>query len=157
MRRKDREISNMDEIIEIVKKCDICRIALFDEEYPYIVPMNFGYTYNGLEIEFYFHCANAGKKLDLMKANQKVGFEMDCSHKLITGEKACDYTMEYESVCGDGVIEILGEDQKVKALTHLMQQYSKEISFEFNQNAMKVVTVFKLTVKHIFGKRLKRS
>lgn len=157
MRRKDREISNMDEIIEIIKKCDVCRIALFDEEYPYIIPLNFGFTYDGTDIAFYFHGANAGKKLSLIQSNPNVGFELDCSHRLITGEKACDYTMEFESICGDGVIEILAEEQKVKALTILMQQYAKDTTFEYNENYLKVVTVFKLKVQHITAKRLKHS
>ena len=157
MRRKDREVSNMDEMLEIIKKCDVCRIAFFDDDYPYIIPMNFGYVCHGTEVEFYFHCANAGKKLSLIQSNPKVGFEMDCSHNLITGEMACDYTMEYESVCGDGIIELLEEDQKITALTHLMKQYTKETSFEFHEKHLKSVTVFKLKVNHMVGKRLQRS
>lgn len=157
MRRKEREVSNKEEIIEIMKKCDVCRIAFFDQDYPYILPLNFGIAKNENEIELYFHCANVGKKLSLIQANPNVGFEMDCSHNLITGEKACDYTMEYESVCGDGIIELLEEDQKINALTTLMKQYSAEHSFEFNENHLKAVTVFKLKVHHITGKRLKRS
>ncbi|MDD3174060.1 MAG: pyridoxamine 5'-phosphate oxidase family protein, partial [Herbinix sp.] len=89
MRRQDREVTNMDEIITIMKKCDVCRLALFDEEFPYIIPMNFGFTYQNGEIELYFHCAKAGKKLDLINLNPKVGFEMDCSHRLILDEKDC--------------------------------------------------------------------
>jgi nitroimidazol reductase NimA-like FMN-containing flavoprotein (pyridoxamine 5'-phosphate oxidase superfamily) len=157
MRRKDREISNMDEMLAIIKKCDVCRLALFDEEYPYIVPMNFGVAYDGKKIELFFHGANAGKKLSLIRNNSKVAFELDCSHNLITGEKACDYTMEFESICGDGEIEILSEDQKVRALTILMQQYANETTFEYNENYLKVVTVFKLNVHHITGKHLQKS
>lgn len=157
MRRKDREISNPEEIIEIIKKCDVCRLAFFDEEYPYIIPLNFGFTHENNEIELYFHGAKAGKKLSLLQSNPKVGFEMDCSLKLITGDDACDYTMEYESVCGNGQVELLSEDQKTKALTYLMQQYSKETTFKFDENHLKAVTVFKLKVNHIVGKSLKKS
>jgi nitroimidazol reductase NimA-like FMN-containing flavoprotein (pyridoxamine 5'-phosphate oxidase superfamily) len=157
MRRKDREIKDRNEIEEIIKKCDVCRIALFDEEYPYILPMNFGYTMNGLEMELFFHCANSGKKLDLIRNNAKAGFEMDCSHNLITGDKACDYTMEFESVCGNGIIELINDDQKEIVLTHLMKQYSTESTFVFDEKLLKVVTVFKLKVHQISGKRLNRS
>jgi nitroimidazol reductase NimA-like FMN-containing flavoprotein (pyridoxamine 5'-phosphate oxidase superfamily) len=66
MRRKDREVTDMNEIIEIIKKCDVCRLAFFDKEYPYIVPLNFGYSYDGAKLELYFHGANAGKKLELL-------------------------------------------------------------------------------------------
>lgn len=42
MRRKDREITDFDEIVAIMRKCDVCRIAVNDGDTPYIVPMNFG-------------------------------------------------------------------------------------------------------------------
>ena len=42
MRRKDREITDFDEMMKIIAKCDTCRLALFDDEFPYIVPLNFG-------------------------------------------------------------------------------------------------------------------
>lgn len=158
MRRKDREVTNKDEILEIIRKCDVCRLAFYDEDYPYIIPMNFGFSSEGADIELLFHCANAGKKLDLIKANPKAGFEMDCSHKLILGkEKDCNSTMEYESICGNGMIEILSEDRKVYALTQLMNQYSSKDNFEFSEKDLMGITVFKLTVQHIYAKRLKRS
>lgn len=157
MRRKDREVNQFDEIIDIVKKCDVCRIAFHDGEYPYIVPLNFGFTVQGTDMELYFHCAKEGKKLELLSANPKVAFEMDCSHNLITGEKACDYTMEFESVCGTGVIEVLPEDHKIEALNHLMRQYSENTSFEFNEHHLRAVAVLRLKVNQITGKRLKRQ
>lgn len=42
MRRKDREITEFEEIIDVMERCGVCRLALHDEEYPYIVPLNFG-------------------------------------------------------------------------------------------------------------------
>ena len=42
MRRKDREITDFDEMMKIIAKCDTCRVAMFDETFPYIVPLNFG-------------------------------------------------------------------------------------------------------------------
>ncbi|MDF2543193.1 MAG: pyridoxamine 5-phosphate oxidase-related FMN-binding protein [Herbinix sp.] len=157
MRRNDRELTNMDDILEILKKCDVCRLAFFDEEYPYIIPLNFGFSYEGTELIFYFHGANVGKKIDLIKQNPKVSFELDCSHHLITGEKACDYTMEYESICGNGIAMVLSEDEKVNALTYLMKQYAKDTTFEFNENHLKAVTVFQVKATNLTAKRLKRS
>lgn len=157
MRRKDREITEPDKIAAVIKQCEACRIAFFDGEYPYVVPMNFGMEYKDNVFNLYFHCASEGKKLSLIKENNKVGFEMDCAHKLITGEKACDYTMEYESVIGQGVIEILPEDQKRNGLDILMRQYSDAGEFEYNENYLKAVTVFRLTVTGITAKQLKKN
>lgn len=157
MRRKDREITDFNAIIEIMKKCDVCSVAFFDEEFPYIVPLNFGIHYDGEVLSLFFHGANAGKKLELMKKNNKVAFEMNCAHKLIDGEMACDVTMEFESVCGNGIIEKLEGPQKQDALIHLMNQYVNKDKHEFNEKAVNAVTVLKLTVHEIHGKALKCS
>lgn len=157
MRKKDREVSNMEDIIAIIKKCDVCRLAFYDQEYPYIVPLNFGFSYDGTDMELYFHGAGAGKKLELIRENNKAGFEMDCSHNLIEGSAACEYTMEYESVCGNGIIELLEGDEKIKGLTCLMKQYSPAETFQFGEKHVNAVTVFKLKVNSITGKRLSRS
>lgn len=155
MRRKDREITDKNEIIDIINKCDCCRIAFFDEGYPYIVPMNFGLALENDKIALYFHCAREGKKLDLIKKNPNVSFEMDCSHKLITGEVACNSTMEFESVVGNGIATIVNENKEY-ALTQIMQAYSDKKEFHFDENELSAVTVFKIEVVNVTGKRLKR-
>lgn len=157
MRRKDREITDMNEILSIINKCDVCNVAFFDEEYPYVIPLNFGYHYHEDKIELYFHCAGVGKKLDLIKANPKVSFEMNCNRNLIPGEEACDYTMEFESVCGNGIMETLPDEDKITALNYLMKQYSDKDSFQYKENLVKRITVLKLTVQNISGKRLIHS
>lgn len=153
MRRKDREITDIHQIVDIMRKCDTCCLALFDKEYPYIIPLNFGVTYENDTITLYFHGASVGKKLDLIKQNNKASFEMDCGHKLITGENDCDYTMEYESVCGRGHIIICDDDEKVSSLINLMKQYGRMEGHNFTENDLKAVTVFKLVVDKITGKK----
>ena len=84
MRRKDREITDFDEIVEIIKKCDACRLAFNDGDYPYIVPLNFGLNVvDGKQVELYFHCATKGTKLDLIRKDNRATFEMDCNHNFI--------------------------------------------------------------------------
>lgn len=155
MRRKDREVTDYNEILDIMKKCDICRVAFHAEEYPYIIPLNFGFTYRDNYLKLYFHGAKTGTKVDLIRLNPKVAFEMDCSHKLILGETACETTMEYESVCGNGSIRILEEDEKIAALIILMNQYQNDKKHEFKPNELRMVEVFELNVNEIYGKRLK--
>lgn len=157
MRRKDREITDKNEIYEVIKKCDVCRIAFYAEEYPYIIPMNFGVVLRDDKFQLYFHAAKEGTKLQLLKKNPHVAFEMDCSHKLLLGEVACDSTMEYESVCGNGVIKILEDEDKIKALTVIMNQYQPDTKHEFNANAVKAVEVLEITVNEIYGKRLMKQ
>lgn len=156
MRRKDREITDRAEIISIIKKCDVCRLAMFDDKYPYIVPLNFGLNYDDNNIELYFHCAQEGKKLDLIAKNNNVGFEMDTSHKLVVSDTPCGCTMEYESIIGNGTIEIVSDEKKEEALDYIMAQYTEKSNVAYSEQYLKVVTVLKLTVNNITCKRLKK-
>lgn len=152
MRRKDREITDFNEIIKIINKCDVCRIAINDEEFPYIVPLNFGLDVQGEEAFFYFHAATKGKKLDLIAKDNRVTFEMDCDHNLILYEERMSCTMGYASVIGHGTIEMVPDEDKYEALKIIMRQYHAE-DFKFNTDMMKVTTVMKMTVMDMTGKR----
>lgn len=152
MRRNDREIKDFEEIVEVIKKCEICRLALNDEEYPYILPLNFGMQLENGKIVFYFHGATEGKKYELMARNNKASFEMDCSTKLVTILEDGNCTMEYESVIGQGTVEILPDGEKERALDILMKHYHKE-DFPYNKAVIPRTTVFKMTVDTCTGKR----
>ena len=131
MRRKDREITDFNEIIEIVKKCDVCRLALKDDDLPYIIPLNFGMNIENNQLVLYFHGALEGKKIELMKQDPRATFEMDCNHQFILYEERMSCTMGYESVIGHGTIEFIEADKKYEALKILMRQYHSE-DFQFN-------------------------
>lgn len=152
MRRSDREIKDINEIIRVMEKCDVCRLALNDEEYPYILPLNFGMETDNGKIVLYFHGATEGKKFDLMAKDNRASFEMDCSHKLVTEISQGNCTMEYESVIGQGKIEMIPDEEKYNALCILMKHYHKE-DFPFNKSIMPQTTVFKLIVESVTGKR----
>ncbi len=154
MRRKELEVKEVNELIDIIKKCDVCRIAMVDNNLPYIVPMNFGYEMIDDQLTLYFHCAAEGRKINILKNNPNICFEMDCEHKLIEKENACSYTMHFESIVGNGVVEFISDfEQKKYALSKLMRQYAGEKSFEFNENAVNHVTIFKVVTKDFTGKR----
>ncbi|WP_287478495.1 pyridoxamine 5'-phosphate oxidase family protein [Anaerostipes sp.] len=154
MRRKDREIKDFDKIIEIMNQCDVCRIALNDEEgFPYIVPLNFGMDIEeNNQVVLYFHCAMKGKKLDLIKKDNRATFEMDCDHNFILYEERMSCTMGFASVIGRGTIEFVPDEDKFRALKILMRQYHSE-DFKFNTEMIKVTTVLKMTVTDMVGKR----
>lgn len=151
MRRSDREVTDRNEMIEIMKKCDVCRLALNDEGYPYILPLNFGMLVKEDVIELYFHGAAEGRKYELIAKDNRASFEMDCGHQLLTDEEHGNCTMNYESVIGRGYIEILSEEEKYEGLCILMNHYRKE-GFPFNKKVMPHTTVFKMVVTEMTGK-----
>lgn len=152
MRRKDREITDFDEMMKIIGKCDTCRLAIFDEEFPYIIPLNFGTDIQDGQLYLYFHSANVGTKLDLMKKNNKVTFEMDCEHNIIMYDERMSCTMGYESVIGHGLVEFVEEKDKLNGLKILMRHYHEE-DFKFSTKIMPATTVFRIKVLDMTGKR----
>lgn len=152
MRRKDREITDFDEIVAIMRKCDVCRLALNDGDFPYIVPLNFGLEVRGDRVFLYFHAAKEGKKLDLIARDNRATFEMDCDHNFILYEERMSCTMGYASVIGHGTIELLPEEEKYAALKILMGQYHAE-DFQFNTDMINVTAVMRMTVLDMVGKR----
>lgn len=91
MRRSDREITDFQELITVMRGCDVCRLALHDEPYPYILPLNFGLEVDGETVRLYFHGANTGTKYDLIAKNPNVAFEMDRGHALMAQYRAPDF------------------------------------------------------------------
>ena len=154
MRRKDREITNFNEMIEIIKKCDSCVLALNDEGFPYLVPMNFGMDIEDGQLYLYFHCAKEGRKLELIQKDNRASFEMDCEHKLVLQEEEMECSMGYASVIGQGTIELVAEDDKFDALKILMGQYRSR-DFKFDTRMLGVTTVLKMKVLNMTGKRKK--
>ncbi len=155
MRRTDREIKDFKDIVAVMEKCDVCRIALNDNGYPYILPLNFGMKVEGERVELFFHGAMEGTKYELIKADNRAGFEMDCAHRLVMYNEGKSCTMEYESVIGTGHIELLSDEEKYDALCILMKHYHKE-DFTIDRALMQHTQVFKLVVESITGKARKR-
>ena len=154
MRRKDREITDFNDMIEIVKKCDSCVLALNEEGFPYLIPMNFGMDIEDGQLYLYFHCASEGKKLDLIRKDNRASFEMDCEHKLVLQEEEMECSMGYASVIGQGIIEFVAEEDKFDALKILMGQYRSR-DFKFDTRMLGVTTVLKMKVLNMTGKRKK--
>jgi len=155
MRRKDKEIVSVAEKLEIMDKCKVCRLGMVQDGNPYIVPMNYGYSYEDERLVLYFHGANEGRKLDVLRANNRVCFEMDCEHGLVEGPGSCNHSYTFASIIGFGAAEFLERpEEKTAALNCLMKhQTGKDAVYEFGDNHLRAVTVFKVSVTSFTGKR----
>ena len=136
-----------------MKSCDVCRLALNDGGYPYILPLNFGIEVVDGKLNLYFHSALEGHKVDLIKKDNRASFEMDCRHQLQYFEEKGYCTMSYESVIGRGQIRILDEEEKMDALMKLMDHYHMGKEAYFNPAAIPRTLVYVLEVEKITGKR----
>jgi uncharacterized protein len=148
MRRNDREIKDIKEINGIIKRCRVCRLAMFDDGQPYIVPLNFGYDGRFL----YFHAALEGRKIDIIKRNNRVGFEFDILHDITAAERACDWGATYESVIGSGTAEIVADlKAKKEALEWIMRQYGGG-TWDFPEEILQKTLILRLRILEISGK-----
>ncbi len=157
MRRKDREITDFDRIISVMEKCEVCHVAFLDDEYPYVVPMNFGMDANGEKVTLYFHGAIAGKKHDLLVKNNKVSFAMERNLGIVTGPAvgACECTMAYESIMGHGVMEYITDTaEKNIALRKILDHYkvNEGPDYHFQDKVVSHTAILKLEVREITGK-----
>ncbi len=150
VRKKDREITDIDEIERVIRKAIRCLIGLVDGDEPYVVPVCFGYERNAL----YFHGALEGRKVELIKRNNKICFEIDTDVEVVKSEKPCKWAMQYKSVIGMGRAYILEKDEeKYYGLKLIMRQYSGG-EFNFSKSELDSVLVVRVDIRSITGKQL---
>lgn len=152
MTRRERQVTDINEIIKILDNSKVLHLGLVDGDEPYVVPMNYGYTYENEKLTIWLHCARQGRKLDIMKVNPKVFFEMEYGITPFEGEVACKYGITYSSLMGRGVATII-EDVETKkiALSSLMKTQTGK-DFEFDDRMAEVVGVVKIDVLEFTAK-----
>ncbi len=150
MRRKEREVTDVKRIKEIIESCRCCRLGFYDGSEVYIVPLDFGYEeYDGKRV-FYFHSAKKGRKIELIAKTPAVGFELDTNHELVEGKSACDYTSRYQSVIGTGKVTFVeGEKNKTEALQSIMFHSTGRNDWDFPLVKLDNVCVFQLEVEKL--------
>ncbi len=154
MRRVDKEVIHRSDIEDILRRGTVCRVAIHDQPYPYIVPLNYGYGSWNETPALFFHSAPEGRKIDLLRRDPRVSFVIDIDHHLVVAEQACGFTMHYASVFGTGEISIVEDlDEKRYAMGRVMAQYSEQDDWELPDRALAAVTVLVLRVTEMTGKR----
>ena len=148
MHRSDREITDRTDIDDIIRRCRVCHLAMCDGSQPYVVPLSFGY--DGCFL--YFHTACEGRKIDMIRRNNRVCFGFDILHDIITSGQACSWGAKYESVIGSGTVEILDTFKaKNDALEWIMHQYGSG-SWNFTEKMLNKTLVFRVQILEISGK-----
>ena len=154
MRRKDREVTDINEIEKILFQCKTCHVAMVDDGAPYIVPLSYGYKIlDGKLLELYFHSAMEGKKIDILKRNSKVCFEMSYEGELVRSDSPCSSGYYFVSVIGYGTTVFIDDtDKKCEALSIMFKhQTGKEVAFTTGH--AENVCVFKIISSDFTGKK----
>jgi nitroimidazol reductase NimA-like FMN-containing flavoprotein (pyridoxamine 5'-phosphate oxidase superfamily) len=149
MRRREREIRDEAGVLEILEKGLVCRLGLYDGQYPYVVPMNYGYR----DGRMYFHCAREGRKIDILKTNDRVCIEVDIDTRVVRGETPCRWTAKYRSVIGFGRARILDDEREKKAgLDVIMAHYGGD-GGEYDEKSLQRTSLIEVVLENMTGKQ----
>ncbi len=125
----EKEITDFDEINRVLSSTRVCRIALINGNWPYIVPMCFGYNLEGGKLELFFRCDEKGKKMDLIKSNSRAAFEIDKLCDMVKGKNNYGFSEPfYRSITGTGIIEVTTGIEKITGLDFIMKKYDERPS-----------------------------
>ena len=152
MTKRERQVTDPKQIMDIFDAGKVLHLGLAVNDEPYVVPMNYGYTMEDGKLVLYLHSAVRGKKLDMIQANPKVFFEIDCDWVPFEGELPCQYGLSYSSVMGKGVARIVEDvEEKKKAMSILMKTQTGK-DFSFLDRLVSVVAVIRIDVTEYTAK-----
>jgi nitroimidazol reductase NimA-like FMN-containing flavoprotein (pyridoxamine 5'-phosphate oxidase superfamily) len=154
VRRKDREITDQDEMRQVLKATKYVTVALCMDNEPYLVSLSHGYdqTKNRL----YFHCAPEGKKLMYAKANPDVWGQAVLDFGVT---EACDYA--YTAVHFQGKLTLITDlTEKKHAMQILVRQVSLNPEAKLAQTKpekLSAITMGKIDITYLSGKSTMRQ
>ena len=150
--KREARVTDPAQIAHILDTAKVLHLGLAVNDEPYVVPLNYGCTMEDGRLTLYLHGANRGKKLDMIRANPNVFFEMDCDRAPFEGKVPCQYGMVYSSVMGRGTAHIVEDvEEKMKAMSILMQTQTGK-DFTFNDRLVSIVAVIRIDVSEYTAK-----
>ena len=154
MRRKDREVTNREDILRIVNDAKYLHLALFDGEYPYIVSMHYGFV-DSDPIVFYMHSAKEGHKIDLIKSNCNAAITLECNVILQESSNACSYTSTFSSIFAKGKVFLVEDNEEKKKALELIMKNQSGKHFDIKDNMASSVAIIKFVATELSAKEKK--
>ena len=152
MTKRERQVTDPDQIKHILDTGKVLHLGLAVDNEPYVVPMNYGYTMENGKLIMYLHSATRGKKLDMIRANPKVFFEIDCDLMPFEGDVACQYGLVYSSIMGRGTARIVEDVEEKKQAMSLLMKTQTGKDFTFEDRLVTIVSVIRIDVAEYTAK-----
>ncbi len=136
--------------MEVLEKGIWMELAMSGKDgWPYVVPLNYGFGKDFIIV----HGAREGKKIDLLRENDKVAFNVAIDTEVIRDENdPSEFSMKYRSVSGLGTAKFIEDaEEKREALKIIMEHYHgpKE---PITEGMLKATAVIKISITEITGK-----
>ena len=152
MTKREFTITDEQQLRAILDSAKVLRLGLAVDNVPYIYPMNYGYRMEEGRLKLYLHSAARGKKLELLRKNPNVCFELDCDHAPFEGKVACQYGLSYSAVSGRGRAVLVEDvEEKMEAMSVLMKTQTGG-DFTFNERLVSIVSVIRVDVSEYTAK-----
>ncbi len=156
MRRKDREVKDINIIEKILIQCKTASLAMISDGEPYVVPLSYGYEWDKDKLILYFHCAKEGKKLDALKVNNRVAFNVCNEGTPIYADTPCNSGYYYSSVSGKGNAFLVEDTMEKCHGLELIFCHQAGRWIQFNEEQAQSVCVFKVISTEFTGKKKDR-
>jgi nitroimidazol reductase NimA-like FMN-containing flavoprotein (pyridoxamine 5'-phosphate oxidase superfamily) len=150
MRKKEALINDTNEVVDILRRALVMRLAFCGDE-PYLVPLNFAFHQGCI----YFHTGHKGKKMEMLRKDDRVCFEVDLDVKLLPSDQPCKWACAYASVVGFGrALALEDEGEKAAALSRLMEKYAGLQGCAFPPAKLKAAAVVRINIESMTGRRM---
>ena len=152
MTKRELQITDENQIRSILDTAKVLHLGLCVDNEPYVVPMNYGYSLEEGRLVIYLHSALQGKKLDMIRSNPKVFFELDTDRVPFEGKMPCQYGLSYSSVMGRGTAQIVEDVEEKKKAMSLLMKTQTEKDFTFEDRLVSIVAVIRIDVTEYTAK-----
>lgn len=154
--RTKTHLLTQEQIEELFLRADVGRLGTFSSDgFPYVLPMHFVYFDN----KIYMHGLPKGKKIDNIKFNSNVCFEIDEMLSLLYEgvENPCDVNTEFNSIIVEGKASLVSDfDEKQKALSMIVSKFTPHlIGKELPEKMIKVTAVIRVDIINYVGRYYK--
>jgi nitroimidazol reductase NimA-like FMN-containing flavoprotein (pyridoxamine 5'-phosphate oxidase superfamily) len=150
--KRERQVTDKAQILHILDTAKVLNLGLSVNDEPYVVPMNYGYVMEDGKLTLYLHSAVKGKKLDMIQANPRVFFSMDCDRMPFEGRVACQYGLVYSSIMGSGTATLVDDVEEKKRAMSILMKTQTGGDFTFEDRLVTIVTVIRIDVAEYTAK-----
>ena len=150
--KRERQVTDPAQVLHILDAGKVLHLGLAVDNEPYVVPMNYGYAMEDGKLTLYLHSALQGKKLDMIRSNPKVFFEIDCDLMPFEGRVPCQYGIVYSSIMGKGTAQIVEDVEEKKTAMSVLMKTQTGKDFTFEDRLVSIVAVVRIDVSEYTAK-----